>query len=343
MDIKSFKKQFDKKLDKYLQKKINWAKNIVQNQRLSDIIQHIHTITFAGGKRIRPYCFVMGYNIYQENITNEVREFSITFELLHTMALIHDDIIDEADKRHNVATIHHYISNKNTKIPKRIAEWQAILAWDILLARVYEVIMKPYTNPYIQIAQQTVHTMIQEVILWEMIDVDLAIGEKTDSATLERKNLYKTARYTFARPLIAWSERWGAKKEQIKYLQKIGELLWLAYQLRDDLIDILEIEKDKPTFMDIQEWQQTLITDYIYNHKNKNYGKILHKYMGKKLSSQEIKILKNIYEESGAILFAKNKITNYIKKTHTVLKKIDFKNKASSKYIEKLIEKITIS
>gem|GEM_PF-5432069 len=64
----------------------------------------------------------MGHNIYQDYITDEVWQFAITFELLHTMALIHDDIIDEADKRHNVATIHHYINKEHTNIPRRIAE-----------------------------------------------------------------------------------------------------------------------------------------------------------------------------------------------------------------------------
>lgn len=47
-------------------------------------------------------------------------QFAIVFELLHTMALIHDDIIDEAEKRHNVPTIHHFLQEQ--KISKRIAE-----------------------------------------------------------------------------------------------------------------------------------------------------------------------------------------------------------------------------
>jgi len=342
MDLKSFKIQFDQKLDHYLQSKIDWAKNIVQNKRLGDIIQHIHTITFAGGKRIRPYCFLMGHNIYQDYITDEVWQFAITFELLHTMALIHDDIIDEADKRHNVATIHHYINKEHTNIPRRIAEWQAILAWDLLLAWVYEIIMYPYSNPQLQAAQHTVHIMIQEVILWEMIDVDLAIGEKTDTETLERKNLYKTARYTFARPLIAWAQRWWADQEQIMLLQQVWELLWLAYQLRDDLIDILEVEKDKPTFMDIQEWQQTLITDYIYNHANKDFGETLAKHMGEKLSTEQIATLKNMYQDAGAIQFAREKIAAYIQDATALLEQIHFQNKQTQTYIQNLIEKLTM-
>jgi geranylgeranyl diphosphate synthase type I len=202
--------------------------------------------------------------------------------------------------------------------------------------------MQPYTNTYINQSQQTVHTMIQEVILWEMIDVDLAMGEKTNTETLERKNLYKTARYTFARPLIAGAQRWWADQQQIKLLQEIGELLWLAYQLRDDLIDILEIEKDKPTFMDIQEGQQTLITDYIYNHPNKHYTNILSDHMGQKLSSKQIELLKNMYQESWAIDFAKQKIAAYINDATTTLEKITFENQQSKQYINQLITKLMI-
>lgn len=342
MDLKAFKQTFDNKLDTYLNQKINQAIDIVQNPRLASVLQHIHTITFAGGKRIRPYCFFMGYAIYQKEANNDVMQFAILFELLHTMALIHDDIIDEAEKRHNVATIHHFLQEQ--KISRRIAEWQAILAWDILLARVYEILMQPYnTNPQNHLkAQQTVHTMIQEVILGEMIDVDLAVGEKASRETIERKNLYKTARYTFARPLIAGAQRAGATQEQITILQQIGELLWLAYQTRDDLIDILETETDKTTFYDIQEWQQTILTNYIQNHEDHSYRELLESCLGKELTQEQIVNLKIMFAESGAIDFARKKIAVYIQDATALLEQIDFQNNDTRWYIEQLIQKLTI-
>ncbi len=342
MDLKSFKELFDKHLDSYLSNKINQSIDIVQNQRLASVLQHIHTITFAGGKRIRPYCFFMWYAIYQKEPNNDVMQFAILFELLHTMALIHDDIIDEAEKRHNVATIHHLLQEQ--KISRRIAEWQAILAWDILLARVYEILMEPYnTNPQNHLrAQHTVHTMIQEVILGEMIDVDLAVGEKASRETIERKNLYKTARYTFARPLIAGAQRAGASQEQINLLQQIGELLWLAYQTRDDLIDILETETDKTTFYDIQEWQQTILTNYIQTHENIWYRELLESSLGKELTQEQIKELKIMFAESGAIDFARGKIAVYIQDATALLEQINFQNNNIRWYIEQLIEKLTM-
>ncbi len=341
MNLQSFKLNFDPILQKYLEKKINQSKDIVQNSRIASVLEHIQTITFAGGKRIRPYCFFMWYNIYSTDKTEELRQFAMTFELLHTMALIHDDIIDEADKRHNVPTIHHFIKENNPKIQNRIAEWQAILAGDLLLAWVYDNIMQTYQNPNHLQATKTVHTMIQEVILGEMIDVDMAIGEPTDADTLERKNRYKTARYTFARPLVAWAQRAQAPQEQIDILWKIGETLWLAYQLRDDLIDILESETDKPTFYDIQEWQQTLLTQYIYDHGTEKEKELLSSSLGKQLNKNQINNIKDMFHTSWTIDFAKNKIAAYIHDATALLTQIQFHDQETEQYLTQLIQKLT--
>jgi geranylgeranyl pyrophosphate synthase len=57
------------------------------------------------------------------------------------MALIHDDIIDEAKKRHNSPTVHEFIESilEKTEKSHHIAEGQAILIGDLLLSRVYEL------------------------------------------------------------------------------------------------------------------------------------------------------------------------------------------------------------
>lgn len=342
MNIESFKKKFDNILQEYMQGKINSAKDIVHNPRIASIIDQINTITFAGWKRIRPYCFYMWYSIYQAQDSKDVRQFATLFELLHTMALIHDDIIDEADRRHNVLTIHKYIQ-EDKNIPKRVAEWQAILAWDLVLSRVYEVLTNDYVidKEKIKSAQKTVHAMIQEVVLGQMIDVDLSIGDSASIDTLERKNLYKTARYTFARPLVAGAQLAWAPEDQIKLLRNIGELLGLAYQLRDDLWDILQSHNDKPTFSDIQEGQQTLLTNYIYQHTDTHYKETLKRYMGKQLSKEEINIVKSIFTDSWSIIFARKKIADYIQDASAMIDKITFSDNSTRQYIDELIHKLT--
>ena len=120
------------------------------------------------------------------------------------MALIHDDIIDESEKRHNVATMHTYIANSLGGGKEQVAEGQAILIGDLLLSWVYELGNKHYrfSEQLLEEARKNVHAMIEEVILGQMIDVQMMAGLSTSKEMIEKKNMYKTASYTFTRPML---------------------------------------------------------------------------------------------------------------------------------------------
>ena len=143
------------------------------------------------------------------------------FELLHTMALIHDDIIDQADKRHNVPTIHHYINSKIQNM--HIAEGQAILFGDLVLSRVYELQNKSFDFPteLMQTARENIHSMIEELILGQMIDVDTMTGETLSEEHLEKKTLYKSAKYSLSRPMTTGAILAGANKKQIDLIEEL--------------------------------------------------------------------------------------------------------------------------
>lgn len=89
------------------------------------------------------------------------------FELLHSMALVHDDIIDESEKRHNIPTIHEHINKLLGGSKEHIAEGQAILIGDLLLSWVYELRYKQtgFDDKLLFEARENVHAMIEEVIL----------------------------------------------------------------------------------------------------------------------------------------------------------------------------------
>ncbi len=325
MDLSSFKEAFDLVFGDYLNKCIQKNKTIIQYDNIARIWDHLFSIATAGGKRIRPYCVYMGYRLYGGKDHDTIMRFAVITELLHTMALVHDDIMDEANKRHNIATIHSHLQSQDKKITRRVAEGQAILVWDLLLARVYDLLHQEYNAfgaTQLTQAQQTIHTMIQEVILWQMLDVDLSIGEGVDLATLERKNLYKTARYSFARPLLAGVQLAGADHNEQSLIMQLWEELGIAYQIRDDLLDVLEFETDKTTFADVQEWQQTYLTYYINTSGTPTQQALLHKHMWQQLSAQNILELKQMFFESGAIDFAKSKMTEHIAHAHSLLNQL---------------------
>jgi len=204
MNITDFKVTFDGILDNYVGEKINEAKKLLNNPKLNKYVEYIETFIFSGGKRIRPYGLRIAYKGFGGQDEKAILNFGIMFELFHTMALIHDDIIDQSEKRHNIPTIHQYIDSILEKSDEHVAQGQAILIGDLIISRVYELRYKHHEFPedLLLEARKNVHEMIEEVILGQMIDVDMMSGKPASADMIEKKNMYKTAGYTFIRPIL---------------------------------------------------------------------------------------------------------------------------------------------
>ncbi|MEI8090929.1 MAG: polyprenyl synthetase family protein [bacterium] len=109
MDLVDFKTTFDGVLQTYIEQKIALSVDLLDNKRLKKIMEYIQTFIFSGGKRLRPYCVRAVYTGLGGREEKEIIKFAVMFEVFHAMALIHDDIIDSADKRHNVSTMHGFV------------------------------------------------------------------------------------------------------------------------------------------------------------------------------------------------------------------------------------------
>ena len=323
MDLSSFKTTFDWILQTYVQGKIEQAQKLISDQKINSFIDYITTFIFSGGKRIRPYGLRITYTWFGGDNEKAILNFGIIFELLHSMALIHDDIIDQADKRHNAATMHSYIETllgKNSNA-KHIAEGQAILLGDLLLSRVYELRYKQhdFQENLLWEARKNVHSMIEEVILWQMIDVDMMISWPASLSLIDKKNMYKTASYTFVRPMLTWAILAGASEQQQQLIKELGKYMGLAFQMRDDYLDITFGDKTKSAFSDIQEWQQTYFTNYIFEKWTAQHQKLLKSSMGQQLNDKQIKALQDMFEESWAIEFGRQGIVEYSQKAREIL------------------------
>lgn len=342
MDLKIFKETFDAILKTYVDDKTTQAKTILSDQRLNAYVDYIQNFIFSWWKRIRPYCLWLMYKWFGGQQEKDIMQFAIIFELLHSMALIHDDIIDQSAKRHNVSTMHTYISSLLGTGKEHIAEGQAILIWDLMLSWVYELGNKHhnFSEKLLDEARQNVHTMIEEVILWQMIDVDMMAGDSASHSLIEKKNYLKTWSYTFIRPMLTWAILADADQQQKNLIIELGKYLWLAFQLRDDMMDITFWDFTKTPFSDIQEWQQTYFTNYITTKGTEEQKDILLNAMWKTLSEQEIKNLQNIFEESWAIISWKELLQKYTKQAIEVLEKISFKDMVAHQWIIALIQKI---
>jgi len=334
MDLSSFKITFDGILQTYIHNKIDQAKKLINDKKINNFIEYINTFIFSGGKRIRPYGLRIIYTGFNGENEKAILNFGIIFELLHSMALIHDDIIDQAKKRHNALTVHAYIETLLHAHPNagHIAEGQAILLWDLLLSRVYELRYKQHDFPeqLLRTARQNVHNMIEEVILWQMIDVDMMISWPASLALIDKKNTYKTASYTFTRPMLTWAILANASQEQQALISELGNYMGMTFQMRDDYLDIVGGDKTKSTFSDIQEWQQTYFTNYIFEQGTPEQQALLKSSMGKPLNEQQITALQEMFETSWALNFGKDNILIYSKKAREVLEKTELNQEAKN-------------
>jgi len=339
MSLSTFKTIFDTQMKSYVETKIDLSKKILNHQKLNNFVDYFFDYVFQWGKRIRPYVLYLSYKGLWWQNDDEILRFGTIFELLHTMALIHDDIIDQAAKRHNVPTIHNYIDSQIHNM--HIAEWQAILFWDLVLSRVYELQNKSFAFPsdLIQRARINIHDMIEELILGQMIDVDTMTWETLSEEHLEKKNLYKSAKYSFSRPMTTGAILAWANYDQLQMLEDLWIAMGLAFQIRDDLMDLVQHDTSKSIFSDIQEGQQTIFTNYIYTKGSPSEKTLLHSCMGKKLDTTKISELQNMLHTSGAIEYGKNLIADYGSKAFTTLEKINMNTQEKQNFKE-LIEKI---
>ncbi len=332
MDLATFKTTFDGILQTYIHEKIEQSKHLIDDKKINKFIEYIDTFIFSGGKRVRPYVLWLTYMGFGGNKEKAILNFGIIFELLHSMALIHDDIIDQAKKRHNALTVHAYIETllHNKSNAGHVAEGQAILIGDLLLSRVYELRYKnhDFDEELLFEARKNVHSMIEEVILWQMIDVDMTISEPADLSLIDKKNMYKTASYTFTRPMLTWAILAWVSEQQKSLIKELWNYMGMAFQMRDDYLDIIGGDKTKSVFTDVQEGQQTYFTNYIFEKWTPEQQKLLKSCMGKKLDDQQIVELQHMFKESGALDFGKNGVKDYSQKSSAILEQIEFGNEA---------------
>ena len=188
---------------------------------LYDPIEYILSL---GGKRIRPALALMACNLYKENIDNVINP-ALGVEVFHNFTLLHDDLMDKADKRRNKPTVHK-VWNDNT----------AILSGDAMLIAAYQLIGK--TEP----------DYLKEVFdLFTETALEICGGQQYDMEFESRRDVTEEEYIEMIRlktsVLLAASLKIGAiladaPETDMQELYNFGIQIGLAFQLQDDYLDV---------------------------------------------------------------------------------------------------------
>ena len=184
-----------------------------------------------GGKRIRPMLMLLTYNMYKKN-WREILEFSSAIEMIHTYSLIHDDLpcMDNDDLRRGKPTNH-----------KVYGENIAVLAGDALLNEAMNLMMKCAIRDgeKVLIASQKIAEAsgVDGMIGGQIVDI-INEGKKISEEELKYMHMKKTGELIKV-SIVAGAILGEAPKEDIIKLERFGKNLGLAFQIKDDILDVI--------------------------------------------------------------------------------------------------------
>lgn len=302
-----FRKEFDKQLLAFLVSKKIEASSL--NPEASVLIDEIIRFSENGGKRVRPAFMYSGYAAAGGQAFEAILYTTMAVELLHTFALIHDDIIDNSDLRRGQLTTHKQFEkiHKEKRLlgdRKEYALSSAILTGDLALSFAEEIMTSaPFPQERIRRARYFFDQMKEQVIYGEYLDVLGGYRKSlTEDEVLQILDL-KTAKYTVERPLHIGAMLAGAPYSLIETFSRYGIPFGQAFQMQDDIVGTFGDEEEigKPADSDIKEGKKTLLLSRAYQKASSEEKKLLDKVVGnKQATSKEINQVRSIMKKTGS-------------------------------------------
>ena len=198
--------------------------NLKFTQEPSGLYDPLRYMIEIGGKRIRPRLCLTTYSLFKDTFTEEILSPAAAIEVFHSFTLIHDDIMDNADVRRGVPTVH-----------KKWDENTAILSGDVMSIESYRMIAKAPAAALPAVLALFSDTAAQ-VCEGQQYDMDFEDMDRVPMEDYMKMIGLKTA------VLIACAAKMGAliagaTAEQADLLYKFGYDLGLAFQIADDWLD----------------------------------------------------------------------------------------------------------
>jgi octaprenyl-diphosphate synthase len=219
-------------------------------------------------------------------------------ELIHTATLVHDDVIDDSNRRRGFFSINALWKNKI-----------AVLVGDYLLSKGLLLSIDYGDFDLLRIISVAVR---------EMSEGELLQIEKARRLDITEDIYYEIIRQKTA-TLIAACCSLGAKsvsddEVQVENMRKFGELIGMAFQIKDDLFDYTDEAIGKPTGIDIKEQKMTLPLIYALNHcTNKEKSWCINSIKNHNKDKKRVKEVIQFVKNKNGLAYAEQKMVEFQK------------------------------
>lgn len=207
-----------------------------------DLLERIKKLVVAG-KTIRGSLVLFSFCFNHTKPSKDALKAAAAMELIQTALVIHDDIMDKDKERRGMPSMH--VQYKSESLAMCVGDVLFFLAFELLgtlktdtvtLGRIIRLVGREF----------------QSVGVAQMADVAKTAKTELDILSLYT---YKTARYTFAVPLMLGATLAGTTRDMLKYLESFGVSAGVIFQIRDDMLD----HEETVGKGEIQAYQQSAV------------------------------------------------------------------------------------
>jgi len=275
------------------------------------------------GKQVRPM-----FVFLSAKLCGEINDSSYTaaslVELLHTATLVHDDVVDEANKRRGFFSINALWKNKI-----------AVLVGDYLLSKGLLLALDNEEYQLLQIVSRAVKAMSEGELLQIEKARRLDIKEQIYFDIIKGK----TASLISA-ACAAGAASTSDDPKVIEKMRMFGEKIGISFQIKDDLFDFGTSDVGKPLGIDIKEKKMTLPLIYALDHASNSDKRRIIKII-KKYNTDKVKVNEVIefVRKSGGLEYAEKIMNEYRADAFEILK--DLPSSEAKNSLEELVLYVT--
>ncbi|WP_053992061.1 polyprenyl synthetase family protein [Mangrovimonas sp. TPBH4] len=257
------------------------------------------------GKQMRPmFVFLVAKMVNNGEISERTYRGASVIELIHTATLVHDDVVDDSNRRRGFFSVNALWKNKI-----------AVLIGDFLLSK--GLLLSIDNNDFDLLK-------IISVAVREMSEGELLQIEKARRLDITEAVYYEIIRQKTATLIAACCSLGAASVKpnspEVETMRKFGELIGMAFQIKDDLFDYGEDAIGKPTGIDIKEQKMTLPLIHVLNKCDKKDKKwLINSIKNHNKDKKRVKEVITFVKDHGGLDYATDKMKEFQKEALKLL------------------------
>lgn len=266
-----------------------------------------HYIVNRKGKQMRPmFVFLVAKMHGEGKVNDRTYRGAAVIELIHTATLVHDDVVDDSNRRRGFFSINALWKNKI-----------AVLVGDYLLSKGLLLSIDNNDFDLLKIISVAVREMSEGELLQIEKARDLDITEEVYFDIIRKKTA----------TLVAACCSLGAasvkpEASEVEDMRVFGELIGIAFQIKDDLFDYGHEKIGKPTGIDIREQKMTLPLIHVLNKvSRKDRSWVINTVKNHNKDKKRVKQVIDFVRENGGLEYAVTKMKEYHEQALRILQK----------------------